>query len=73
MEHWKRSLVKAVTYRAGGLVATFCVAWALTGRMDMAGLIGLGDTLVKIGVYYFHERVWLKVGYGRAKAADYEI
>ena len=73
MEHWRRSLVKAVTYRVGGLVATFLVAWALTGRLDLATCIGLSDTTLKIGVYYLHERLWLKVDYGRAKEGQYEI
>ncbi len=72
MDHWRRSLLKAVSYRVGGLVATFAIAWLVTGRADVATVIGAGDTLLKIGLYYLHERVWLRIHYGRRKAGEYE-
>ena len=36
--------------------------------------IGLLDTSIKLLVYYWHERAWLRIGYGRPeKKRDYQI
>jgi len=68
-----RSMLKASTWRAGGLVVTFLVAWALTRRLELAASIGAADTLVKLAAYYIHERVWLRIPFGRGRPPDYEI
>lgn len=73
METRARSIVKALTWRTGGLLITVGVTWAVTGRPGLAALVGAGDTLVKLFAYYFHERLWLKVRYGRLCAPEYEI
>jgi len=73
METHARSILKAATWRAGGLVMTVAVAWALTGRADLAASIGIADTLVKLGAFYVHERVWLKVRFGRKQPPEYQI
>ena len=31
------------------------------------------DTLVKLLIYFVHERVWNKIDYGRVSAPDYEV
>jgi len=43
------------------------------GRVDIAVKIGLFDTLLKIGVFYFHERLWNRIHYGKANPPDYQI
>ena len=68
-----RSIVKAMTYRAGGTVITCIVAWALTGSLDLAAKVGALDTLVKIGFFYVHERAWNKLNFGRLKPPEFEI
>ena len=73
MESHARTILKAVTYRVGGLFLTSAVAWVLTRRMDMAATIGLADTAVKLVAYYLHERIWLKVKFGRQKPPEYQI
>ncbi len=68
-----RSIVKALTWRLGGFVVTVSVAWALTHQVAMATSIGLADTLVKLLAFYAHERVWLKIRFGRPRQLEYEI
>ncbi|GAF76151.1 unnamed protein product, partial [marine sediment metagenome] len=68
-----RSIVKAITWRAGGTVVTFAVAWILTGNISLSAGIGLLDTVIKIGAYYVHERLWIRVKFGRLKRPEYEI
>ncbi len=73
METHSRSILKAVTWRAGGTVVTCAVAWALTGNLDLAARIGLLDTGVKIGAFYFHERLWNHLRFGRVEPPEYQI
>ena len=70
--HW-RSILKAVTWRIGGLIMTVLVAYAVTRQAALAASIGLADTAVKIGAYYVHERIWLRIRMGRDRPDDYEI
>lgn len=73
MESRLRSLIKAGTWRIGGLLLTVSVAWLITRRTDVAATIGLADTGVKLGAFYMHERLWLRVRFGRPKEAEYQI
>ena len=73
MESHLRSIAKAITWRVGGTIVTFAVAWLLTKRVELAAQIGLLDTLVKIGAFYGHERIWNRLKFGREKAPDYQI
>ena len=43
------------------------------GRVAGALIIGLADTLVKLGIYYAHERAWDRVPFGRRELKDYQI
>jgi uncharacterized membrane protein len=68
-----RSLVKALSWRILAAVITTLVVLTITGRLQFAAKIGLIDTLVKLLVYFFHERLWNKIDYGRLRAPDYEV
>ena len=73
MESHLRSIAKAVTWRAGGTVVTFVVAWLLTREFELAAQIGIFDTAVKIGAFYAHERVWNRLQFGKEKTPEYQI
>ncbi len=73
MESHFRSIMKAITWRAGGTVVTFAVAWILTQEFKLAAQIGALDTVIKIGAFYFHERLWIHVKFGKLKRPEYEI
>jgi uncharacterized membrane protein len=68
-----RSIVKAVSWRAGGTVVTFIVAWVLVGSLELAARIGMLDTVIKIGAFYIHERLWNRIGLGKQKPPEYQI
>lgn len=72
-ESHARTIVKSLTWRAGGLLMTMGVAWWITGKGELAASIGLADTAIKVVVYYVHERMWLKIPFGRARTPEYEI
>ena len=73
METHARTIMKSVTWRVGGFAITVGTAWLITGRMGVAASIGALDTLFKLGAFYVHERLWLKIGFGRKSRPDYEI
>lgn len=60
-----RSLVKALSYRIWGTLTSFFVALILTGSAELSGLIAFWETVVKIVIYYVHERGWNFIQWGR--------
>lgn len=60
-----RSIVKSFSYRVFGTLSSFAVAYAITGKGSLSALIALWETVVKVGIYYWHERIWNKVHWGR--------
>jgi len=73
METHLRSIAKALSWRIGGTVVTFAVTWLVSGQVELAAKIGLLDTLVKVGAFYFHERLWHRIRFGQRPAPEYEI
>lgn len=60
-----RSLAKAFTWRTTGTLDTFLLSWLVTGKASTAGLIAGAEIVTKVGLYYFHERAWNRVSWGR--------
>ena len=73
MESHFRTIIKSLTWRLTAFSITTTVAWVIIGRVELAASIGLADTLIKLFAYYGHERLWLKVSFGRQKLPDYQI
>ncbi len=62
-----RSLLKAITYRITGTVTTALLVLFLTGQWSMALAIGAVEPIVKIVIYYLHERAWQLVPRGTVR------
>jgi len=73
MESRSRSLAKAVSYRVLGSISTGALVFLFTGNLGVSVGAGLLDSIVKIVLYFLHERVWQHISYGRPKAPEYEI
>lgn len=67
-----RSVVKAISWRVLGSIDTFLLGWLFTGSPKAAGAIAGTEVITKIGLYYFHERVWSSILWGtqRPPVAD---
>ncbi len=70
-----RSVVKAISWRTVGTIDTIVVSYFITGNLVMAASIGSIEVITKMALYYFHERAWNKISFGRVKeeAVDYQI
>jgi adenylylsulfate kinase len=74
VESHYRSIVKAVSYRILGSSTTALIFFVLTGKGSLSVGAGLLDMVLKIGVYFVHERIWNHINFGRTtKAPEYEI
>ena len=75
METKRRSIAKALSWRVIAMLITALIALIITREWKLAFAIGLGDTTVKIGLYYLHERLWLRSKYGiiEPKDPEYQI
>jgi uncharacterized membrane protein len=60
-----RSLIKAISWRITGSIDTFVISLIVTGKISLAGTIASVEVITKIALYYFHERVWAIVTWGR--------
>jgi uncharacterized membrane protein len=60
-----RSIAKAVSWRITGSLDTLILAWLITGSGTWAGSIAAAELITKIVIYYFHERAWSWVRWGR--------
>ena len=65
-EAHSRSLVKAVTWRLLGSIDTFIISYFVTGKLLFAASIASVETVTKVLLFYFHERAWALVPWGRA-------
>jgi uncharacterized membrane protein len=74
METHSRSIAKAVSYRILGSASTGLIFFVLTGKFSLSVGAGMADFVIKIGLYFLHERLWNHISYGRDnKAPEYEI
>jgi uncharacterized membrane protein len=73
MESTSRSLAKAVSYRVLGSTGTALVVLLLSGNLKISLGVGALDMLLKIALYFVHERLWNHIPYGRPKRPEYEI
>ena len=56
-----RSLAKALSWRITATFTTAAIAYAITGQLDTAAMIGGIEFILKFAIYYGHERVWNRV------------
>jgi uncharacterized membrane protein len=63
----KRHFAKALSYRVFGSAATAAIAYIATGDVRIGASIGVIDSIVKIGAYYVHERIWYRIKWGTSR------
>lgn len=60
----RRHLAKAITWRLIASFTTFIIGWIVTGDLNFGMTIGAADVIIKIALYYFHERLWYHSKFG---------
>ena len=59
-----RSMAKTVTWRLLGTFLTVLVAYLLTRDLSLALMLGGIEILAKFVLYFGHERLWARIGFG---------
>lgn len=65
--------MKSVSWRLFSFMMTIFIIFAYTRKIGQAIGVGAGIDIVKMILYYYHERLWNKSDFGRKKTEDYEI
>ena len=70
-----RSVVKSISWRTIGTIDTMVISYFITGKLALALSIGGIEVFTKMLLYFFHERTWNRIQFGRIKetATDFEI
>lgn len=58
----RRSLLKAVSWRFSGSIATMAAVWFITGEWQLTLAFGSLEAAAKLLLFYVHERLWERVG-----------
>ena len=61
----KRSIVKSISWRIVGTLDTIIISWIITGTLTLAFSIGFVELMSKMVLYFFHERIWNKIQWGK--------
>lgn len=60
-----RSVAKAISWRVIGTLDTLLISYVLTGEVAIAASIASIDFVTKMFLYFFHERLWNKINWGK--------
>ncbi|MGB3776169.1 MAG: DUF2061 domain-containing protein [Leeuwenhoekiella sp.] len=60
-----RSVAKSVSWRIVGTMDTILISWIVTGALTLAFSIGAIELETKMVLYFFHERIWNTITWGR--------
>lgn len=68
-----RSVIKATSWRLFGTFSTTMLAYMVTQKWDVSLYIGSLEFVSKICLYYFHERLWIKIPFGLLHGSVQEV
>ncbi|MDV7144711.1 DUF2061 domain-containing protein [Tropicimonas sp. TH_r6] len=61
----RRSITKALTWQAMGLLVMTAISWCVTGSVSAGGAIAVLGAATGLITYVLHERLWARIGWGR--------
>lgn len=69
-----RSITKAITWRIIASATTFLITFIIFSQatdktasesLEIASIVGIVDIVAKLLLYYFHERLWANIKWGK--------
>lgn len=64
-EKVKRSLAKTISWRVIGTLDTLILSWIIVGEVSTAAAIASVEFVSKMILYFFHERAWNTIKWGK--------
>lgn len=68
-----RSVIKGVSWRFIATTTTIIIVYLFFDRLDLAIAAGIIESVLKIGLYWGHERIWHKVRWGKQKIEPFNL
>jgi adenylylsulfate kinase len=69
----KRSILKAISWRTWATITTAIIVFLFTGRFALAITIGFLEVFAKMALYFFHERIWHRISYGKKEIPSFVL
>jgi adenylylsulfate kinase len=69
----RRSILKAVSWRTWATITTAAIVFLFTGRFTLAVTVGCLEVFAKMGLYFFHERLWHRISYGKKEIPAFVV
>ena len=69
----RRSVVKGLSWRVVATSTTTAIVYVFFDRLDLAIAAGMIETVLKVGLYWGHERIWHKVRWGREQIEPFNL
>jgi len=66
----ERTMLKTFTFTVMHFCIAFGVAYALTGSVTVGGLVAAVEPLCNSVGFYFHEKIWQRLGKGTAQPSE---
>lgn len=68
-----RSITKGISWRFIATTTTVIIVYFFFGRLDLAIAAGMIESILKVGLYWGHERIWHKVRWGNQKIEPFNL
>jgi adenylylsulfate kinase len=69
----KRSILKGISWRVVATTTTIIIVYVFFGRLDLAIAAGLIETVLKVALYWGHEKIWHKIHWGKKKIDPFNL
>jgi len=69
----KRSIVKGISWRVIATTTTILIVYFFFDRLDLAIAAGMIETVLKVGLYWAHERAWFRIRWGKKKIEPFNL
>ncbi len=68
-----RSIAKGISWRVVATTTTIIIVYIFFGRLDLAIAAGMIETVLKVGLYWAHERAWFRVHWGKKRIEPFNL
>ena len=69
----QRSIAKGISWRVIATTTTIIIVYFFFDRLDLAIATGMIETVLKVGFFWGHERLWFKVKWGKKKIDPFNL
>ena len=69
----RRLIAKGISWRFVATGTTIIIVYIFFGRLDLAIVAGLLETIAKVALYWVHEKIWQKIKFGKKRIESFNL